>query len=223
MIPLNADQQLLLEILKNENKPMFVSEIMKEIPRGKNWIYTNLGILKRYGMIKVDEALKKDANKKVTTFEYDTKLSDIDIPNWMFLVDLDEQTTTHKEKNDEKEQLFGCLQILKEIDEKRLEQGLKQKYEQYYVNLFYFLNDQENQTTNHIATTNDQQTTTNNQSVTISHQLNDLKDFIKINKDAGYTISYDILTHKFDCSFIDKCIDQHLLNKNCKNEYEFRR
>lgn len=70
MIPLNRDQEELLRIIAEAERPLFASEIHTKIARNRDWIYRNLEILKRYKLIEQNSMWKEDANKEVTTFGY---------------------------------------------------------------------------------------------------------------------------------------------------------
>ncbi len=118
MMPLNREQENLLDVLINERQPMFVTDIHKRIAKGRDWIYRNLEVLKRYKLVEQSSEFKEDANKEVTTYEYSgcRGLSEpIRLPPTGRLSGC-----------------RGCLWVLKNIDEMRKKKGLDCIYSYYY-------------------------------------------------------------------------------------------
>jgi hypothetical protein len=70
MTPLNREQEDLLNILIANGKPMFVSDLIKEMPQNKMWIYRTLNYLKDNGLVKQSEKYNDNANRNIATFEY---------------------------------------------------------------------------------------------------------------------------------------------------------
>jgi hypothetical protein len=69
MIPLNRDQEELLRILIMSNRPMFVSEIQRELSKGKDWLYRNLNYLSKHKLVIQDEGWNENANRNIATFD----------------------------------------------------------------------------------------------------------------------------------------------------------
>ena len=116
MLPLNREQENLLDILKKSGKNMFVSDIHKQIAKGRDWIYRNLETLKRYDIVEQDTQYKEDANKSVACYRYNgNRLSGLSLPI--------RQPPTGR--------LYGCSGFLRNIDEKRESKGLSRLYDKY--------------------------------------------------------------------------------------------
>ena len=115
-ISLNPDQEALLRLIKKANKPVFVSEIHDELPKGKDWIYDNCELLKRHKLIKQGREFKEDANRDVITFQVDGCLgsSDLAIRKVVWL--------------------SGLSAELKKIDERRSDAGFNRLFNIYYNN-----------------------------------------------------------------------------------------
>ena len=69
MLPLNREQENLLDILVKAGEPLFVSDIHKDIAKDKPWIYRNLEVLKRYGIVKQEDKFKEEANRVIASYE----------------------------------------------------------------------------------------------------------------------------------------------------------
>ena len=116
MVSLNRDQQRLLGLLKREGRPMNVSEMHQELAKPKTWIYRNLEYLKEYNLIK--ERLQPHPITQRETAYYEIfLLCSYGIPT----------APTDKVSN-----IPIFPMIMKEVDEKRIKQGLSPMYERYY-------------------------------------------------------------------------------------------
>lgn len=80
MVSLNREQEDLLKIISSSDKPLFASEIHSKIGRSRDWVYRNLEVLKRFGLIEQGLKWKEDANKEVTTYNYIPNMFSLKLP-----------------------------------------------------------------------------------------------------------------------------------------------
>jgi len=237
-VPLNSSEEEFLKILVDANVPLSISEIAERFSRTKSWIYKNVNEkdkMKSTGLIKELQEWDDRSNKDIT--KYYTELVNTKIvipPSWFWKpvagkTDKKNKTTGQKEKEGRKSGFVGFSQTVKELNQKRRKNGLKDM-----INSDSFIPNN-NDKTNNIGGVQREWKGVENGSAKptfekqnhpipfekpdsetkpdLMTKIQHLVTFIQENKKSGYSITYNMLIKGNSKEFIDKCIQDNIIFK----------
>ena len=237
-VPLNSSEETFMKILIDAGVPLSINEIAQRFDRSKSWIYRNVNEKDKFkssGLIKETQEWDDRSNKEIT--KYYTELINTNIaipPSWFFhrfsqKRGVDDKTTGQKENGGQKSGFVGFPGVVREVNKKRHENGLKDM-----INSDSFIPNN-NDKTNTIEGVQQEKTVLLNGMIKpkrecenqddysekradktkpdLMDKIKELIAFMTLNKQSGYSITYDMLIKNNSKQFIDKCIEDNIIFK----------
>jgi len=238
MIPLNSEQQRVLDHLIKENKFQFPYDIRDALGITKDFLDNTLIAFKRHELVETKSMVNEKANNRVTSAYRIKIFTNMTIPTWLTVGESwlsresDSNTPISRREIVKEFWSSACVGICISIPE------LWQRY--YDLNKTLYERDKsgaslENTTTtitNSYSTTSTpsqqkeqvakatQPLLTSTQPLSQFDKVNKLRTFID-EKNGIRKITLDFLYEEFGKDFIDKLIDNETIIKNALGEYEF--
>lgn len=227
MIPMSKEYRDILKILKENVSPMSVSEIFLRCTKGKDWLYRHLPKLVETKLVVKSRRYEDKANKDIDTYQYSPDLNPHAIPTWFEIQQkieriitktkktkkTDEENTLEKWFSDNKIKLikpksgdgFSLVFLIHKIPFNGKVLGVFAVLRQYLRG-----RDQKRYRCYY-----------EERDLPLHEKLDELKICITKNRNAGYKIDDDFLYNNFDSSFINQCIENDILRKLPKGDYDF--
>lgn len=241
-VPLNIAEEQLINVLLQNGRPMTLREILPHINRGQNWLYEKIDRLKELDCIKelfiYDEQSKKDvkhlvANEKMawkalldgsTILDiYKEQEKKGELSTFSLGFPFSKIDTSNRRKISEFEGGFPVFQ-------KNVYILLKDSIINNNILYNTYIHKNGKHTTvqekeeigkraENVRKTCGKPSKTSNDVLdvgvkSLSERINDLREFVRYNKQSGYKITKTMLDTKFGENFIDKCIEKDVIIKN---------
>lgn len=244
-VPLNIAEEEVIDVLLRENRPMKIKEILPHISRGQQWLYDKIDRLKELDCIKELYILDDQANKDVKHLIANEKMAWRTLVDGREILKIYNERCKNsgfpevlrgfpigKYISDNGRMLYskdgGFSNFQKNVLHK-LKESISNNKNQYITFLGNFgkptTNDDDltgvEQEKNKIGKPmeNPPKTPRIDWKTTqrLHEKLKKLRDYVKNNRESGFTITYETLTYSFDKDFIDECIARQILVKNGKD------
>lgn len=224
-VVLSKPEEQLIDILKESGTPISLKDASQRMNgRGRTWVYEHLSEkFQEKGLVQELTENDVEANKDITKYYYvgngDSEFM-LPAPEWMVVRCVRSGVNDHQRK--EKVVVRTIREICINLDKDRQKIGLRPVF-----NAFLIFSEQPPQkrpsnrsnvvVQSEFSRPNDlpvdgcpEQLNDQN----LHEKVNNLRDFIKENKESGRKIDTEMLVHKFNKEFIDKCKEQNVLVKN---------
>lgn len=226
-VPLNSTEENLMNILIDSNEPLSIKEISIRFDHSVSWLYRHLknkDKFKTTGLVKEILEFDERSNKEITKYYTDLLVRKIEIPPAWVVSGFSGYCHT---SNGVEGGVFPFFhRNAREINQIRIDKGLNPL--KGYISYIYNNSDKTGLEEEKLSKENgfvkmkkNQKNTCKNQNTSLFDQIKELSKFIKRNKEAGYSITYDMLVSKFNKEFVTKCVDNGSIYIE-NNEYVIR-
>jgi hypothetical protein len=228
-VPLNVAEEQLLDVLLQEGRPLDVKTILSRIDRGHTWLYDKIDRMKGLELIKELYLEEPVSGKEIKHLVARDKIG------WKLLPDADTVINTYKTLKTEGLQRFSggfpvvfedlsngskiddfgggfpffcrCVYILFKTKDKN-------HYRDIHIHKKGIPNTLQEKNTKKGTGKRAENVRKTCGMTGIPTRMQELREFIESNRESGYKITYEFLTHKFGNEFIDECKKRNLLIQN---------
>ena len=229
-VPLNRTEEGLMQILIDagscRDAALSIKEISTRFDHSMSWLYRNLknkDKFKTTGLIKEVLEFDEQSNKEITKYYTEVQMKRMELPPAGFFTDFHQIFTPQQIS-------FSVLSVFQDYEsfiyKRRMKNGISPEYT---PNSYTFKKTEK--TGSRTASQQERMVFANKMTkpektmkkpeLSLFDRINELSKFIKENKNAGFAITKEMLTEKFDDKFIDLCLDNGTLCK-VNNEYAVR-